>query len=505
MKFKKIVAGVLGAAMIASLAACGNNTATPTASGNTTGTPTPTTAASTEKRTADVIIGTWWVQHYDSNDDELTDSPDYETAIDKENSTEEEKAMNAINRDVAQRKFNKVKEIEEKYGLKFYWENLTYAGVQESINTSILGGSPDADIYLVDAGMAIPAQMNNLCIDLKTILPADHDLFTDQIVATYLDLDDGRACILRKVGGMNNSGALAYNKQLLEANNLEDPLVLYEKGEWDWDTFLDYCKKLTQDTDGDGQIDQYGLGGYYPDIFEKLMLSNGADIAKTSTQHLTSAKMTEVLQFIQTLYIDEKVCEPANSEDDANKARTSYRSGKIGFFYLDCWIEQTDGSDYDWDGSLGYTLPFDIVYGHWPVGYSGDQDTDPQMNNVGGELYIIPAGVQDPLTVFNVLYDMWNWYDSDISLRDNPALNHWWSECTGKADAMYDATTPIRDRNFKTQTEILAKQTVDLWNSIGVSFDLWSLISTEDTGVTASQWQETYKQSFQDALDQYFK
>lgn len=27
---------------------------------------------------------------------------------------------------------------------------------------------------------------------------------------------------------------------------------------WDWETFLDYCKKLTKDFDGDGRIDQFG-------------------------------------------------------------------------------------------------------------------------------------------------------------------------------------------------------------------------------------------------------
>ncbi len=140
-------------------------------------------------------------------------------------------------------------------------------------------------------------------------------------------------------------------------------------------------------------------------------------------------------------------------------------------------------------------IDFDVIYCHWPVGPSGNQETDAQLNNVGGELYIIPASVQDPLTVFNVLYDSWNWYEGDVEKRDNPAQLNWWIDATGRNEEN-------RQANFKIQQEILAKQTVDLWNSMGVSFNLWELL---DGTVTPSQWQETYKQNFQDALDQYFK
>lgn len=490
---KRILAVVLAMTMVLSLAACskGDDTKNEGSAQN---------QESQDKvegvtRKSDIYIGTWWVQHYDSADENLDASADYTSAMsDIESGDPATAAQGEINRDIAQRKFDNVAKIEKKYGVKFFWNNLTYAGVKESINTSILAGTPDCDIYLTDAGMAIPAQTNGLTIDLKTILPADHDLFTDQNVMTYLDLGDGRASILIRQGGMTNAHPMAFNMQLIEDYNLEDPRVLWERGEWTWDKFLEYAQILTQDTDADGQIDQYGIGGYVPDLFEEIMLSNGASIASTDKEQLTSQKMTEVLTFFSDLYNVYNVIAPANSEDDANLVRTSYRNGNIGFWMGDNWIMQTDGSDYDWDGSLGYTLPFDIAFCHWPVGYSGNQATDPQLNNVGGELYVIPAGVEDPLTVFNVLYDMWNWYDLDINVRDNPASLNWWIEVTANEDK-------LRQENFEVQQEIVNKTTVDLWNSIGVEWDLWSLV---DGTVTPAQFQETYKQEVQDALDATF-
>ncbi|MBO7352638.1 MAG: hypothetical protein J6U61_00100, partial [Lachnospiraceae bacterium] len=234
LKFKKTIAILLALVMVLSLAACksgdGKETPTNAPTGEASNPATPGNTDTTKARTKDIYIGTWWVQHYDSADDELEDSPDWVVNQDKEGDDEATKAANKVNRDQMEARFANVKTIENRYGLKFYWTNLTYAGVKESINTSILAGSPDCDIYLTDAGMAIPAQMNGLCTDLKTILPADHDLFTDQTVMTYLDLGDGKACILRRQGGMNNTHPLSFNMQLLEEYNLEDPRDLWNRG-----------------------------------------------------------------------------------------------------------------------------------------------------------------------------------------------------------------------------------------------------------------------------------
>ena len=503
LKFKKALAILLALVMVLSLAACKGgdkpsetptSAPTGTADSSTPANNTPATPSNNAPRTKDIYIGTWWVQHYDSADGELEDSGDWIVNQDKEGDDEATKAANKVNRDQLEARFANVKTIENRYGLKFYWTNLTYAGVKESINTSILAGSPDCDIYLTDAGMAIPAQMNGLCTDLKTILPADHDLFTDQTVMTYLDLGDGRACILRRQGGMVNTNPLAFNIQLLEDYNLEDPRDLWARGEWTWDKFNEYMQVLTQDTDGDGQIDQYGWCGWDTDLLEELMLSNGANIAATPTEGLSSNAMTEVLQQIYDMYNVYNVCVPVSSEEDANDVRLRYRNGNIGFWWGNVWLNQQNGSDYDWDGTLGYTLPFDIAYCHWPVGPSGNQETDPQLNDVGGELYIIPAGVEDPLTVFNVLYDMWNWYELDTVKRDDPATMNWWINASGKTDE-------IRQANFKTQQEIMSKSTVDLWNSIGVNYDLWSLMNGT---VTPAQFQEMHKQEVQDALNATF-
>ncbi|MCQ2496910.1 MAG: extracellular solute-binding protein [Lachnospiraceae bacterium] len=505
---KRIMALTLSVLMMFSLAACskGNNETQVVANGDAAssadvvanGDAANDTPGSVTKVHNNVIeIGTWWTQHYDSNDTSVEDNPDYLNAIDQEGDTEETKKINAVNRAQMEARFAHVAEVEQKYNVKYYWKNLTYSGVEESINTSILAGSPDCDIYLVDSPMAFPAQANGLAIDLRTFVPADHDIFNDQIVASFIDLGDGKACLIKRQGGMTNTYPLAFNVQMLEDNNLEDPRDLWARGEWTWAKFDEYCKILTQDTDGDGQVDQYGFSGFATDTLEQLLMSNGATIASGTTTTITDSKVAEALQQLQDMYTTYNYCYPYDigGENAHETMRFAYKEGKSGFFPISCWFHTEGTADYDWDGSLGSdTLNFDIAYVRWPVGPSGNKDTNAAMNDTGAELYIIPAGVQEPDVVFNTLFDSWNWYDYDISKRDDPASFNWWITANGREKEYQDA-------NFACQQDCMAHSEVDLWQSLGFYYDLDSIV---DGAMTPAQWQETYKQQVQDGLDAVF-
>ena len=503
MKLKRVMAVILAAALTFSMTACGSGekaadpTPTPAGTVNNNNNETPSTPNNnnTGATNDEIIIGTWWEQYYDSDDENMDVSPDWTGAQEAPEDDDAKKAEKAINRQVAQLKWDNVKKIEDRYGVTFWWENLTYAGVQDSINTSILAGSPDCDVYLVDMGMAVPAQVNNLALDLKTVLPADHDLFTEQKIAKYLDLGDGKACIFFKTQAQTQVEAtypLGFNMQMLAEYGLEDPRELYKRGEWTWDKFIEYCQKLTADTDGDGQVDQYGYCGYEYETFEQLMMSNGGSIAMGTTETLSSAPVAEALQMMSDMYNTYNVCYPYDFEGNASDSmRIQYCEGNIGFFPIACWIAngQKNYSPQLKEGESNLT--WDTAYVRWPVGPSGDAATNAGKNLTSGEFYIIPAGVAEPEKVFNVIYDMWNWMDGDVTLRDNKATLNWWYVETAFEEELQNA-------NFDCMNDCGAHSYFDLWNSMGIGYDLQSIIKGE---MTPAQFQETYKQLVQDALD----
>ena len=510
MKFRKVMAVVLAAALTFSMAACGDKSgtgdATPTtgAQSGTEGTDKPSVPSTPAGKNEEITIGTWWYQYYDSlnvDEGDMNVSSDWTNAQEAPEDDDATKASKAINRQIAQYKWDNVTKIEEKHGVTFYWENLTYEGVTDSINTSILAGAPDCDVYLTDAGMAIPAQANGLAIDLKTILPADHDIFTTQKIATYFDLGDGKACIFSPVKAENVVAAtypLAFNKQMLEDNNLEDPRALWDRGEWTWDKFIEYCQVLTQDTDGDGQNDQFGYCGFINETFEQLMMSNGANIAQGKTETLSSPEIAEVLQLIYDMYNTYNCCYPYDLAEGGapwDTMRIAYREGNVGFFPTAVWIQNGQG-DYSVTAPEK-NLTWDTVYVRWPVGPSGNKDTNAGENLLPTGDFIIPAGVQEPEKVFNVMYDFWNFagdIETTIKLRDDKAALNWWYQ--------ENAFEPeLQEANFNVMVDCGSRTMTDLWNSMGIGYDFNSLIAGT---VTPAQFQETHKQLVQDGLDSYF-
>ena len=511
---KRFMALGLASMMALSMAACGNDSngdSQNSGNGGNSGSQSNSGSSTADPfgvGDGNIDIGSWWVQYYDSANYAGGDMSvggemsDYTSALPADGDDEETARQKAINLNVCQLKWDNVKTIEETYGVTFTWDNITYSGVTDSINTSIIAGSPDCEVYLVESGMAIPAQMNGLAVDLKTILPEDDDLFTDQSNMGYLDLGDGKACILYQISGQNNIEAtypLGFNMQLLEENNLEDPRELYKRGEWTWDKFIEYCTVLTQDTDGDGQTDQYGYCGYMMETMEQLMMSNNANIAATMTENLSSAATGEALQMMYDMYNTYNVCYPYDYESQggnpSDSMRTQYCQGNIGFFPIAVWIANGQGN-YSPGGDNNLT--FDTAYVRWPVGPSGDQDKNPGKNAASGVSYfIIAAGSQNPGTAYNVLSSFFNWYHDDIDVRDDKATLNWWFNENAREPE-------LQQQNYDVMFDCGSHSTVDFWQSLGVNYStdsgnaIEALISGE---MTAAQFQETFKQSVQDALD----
>ena len=477
---KKLLALGLSVAMVAGLTACGGSTRTTStdASADTTKeadaaqdttedveeeSADTTTAKSGEKRK--ITIGTWYDHYYDSTNEDIHDDP------------------SVSDEELAQAHFDVVKEVEDKYNVEIEFVNLTWTGIQESINTSILAGQPDCDIYEVDLSFGIPAALNGYATNLADILPSDSDIFNDQMVFSQVDIGktDGSAYLFQTNSAemlLANTYMLAYNKQMLDEAGLEDPNALYEKGEWTWDKWREYMLALTQDTDGDGVTDVYGYGSRWDFLVYNLTMSNGTTIASSDTENLSSPEVAECLDFIYNMYNVDHVAKPWNAEDfDSNM--NAYVNGEVAFWIDAAWI-----SSQNEDGNLG----FDVVWCPWPIGPSGDEATNKFKNVSSGNAWMIPAGVEDPELVYNVFYDWANWYHGDTDLRDGDLT--WWEDCA------------VTEENYAVMEYMGARGAFDLWNALGLEWD-WSQILTGE--MTAAQFQETYKQNVQDALDSFYK
>ena len=92
-----------------------------------------------------------------------------------------------------------------------------------------------------------------------------------------------------------NPTLMFVNKTLLKKEGIEMP-----DDDWTWDDFYEICKKVTKDSDGDGQIDQFG---YYEYTWIQAVYSNGIrPFQENGTEsNFTDDRFIEAIQFVRKL------------------------------------------------------------------------------------------------------------------------------------------------------------------------------------------------------------
>ncbi|MBR4904926.1 MAG: extracellular solute-binding protein [Selenomonadaceae bacterium] len=85
------------------------------------------------------------------------------------------------------------------------------------------------------------------------------------------------------------------NKSLLEREGVAIP-----KNDWTWKDFLEICRKVTRDTDGDGVPDQFGCYDY---SWNQAAISNGVKFFRDDgkTSYFADSRMEEAVKFVMEL------------------------------------------------------------------------------------------------------------------------------------------------------------------------------------------------------------
>lgn len=101
----------------------------------------------------------------------------------------------------------------------------------------------------------------------------------------------------------NHPWIIIYNKSLMEEEGIalkDQPLALYERGEWTWAKLRELAMKLTKDTSGSGKIDRWGFGNWYTRGFVYMNGSSFAVNQKDGNQKLNfeDPRFMEALQFL---------------------------------------------------------------------------------------------------------------------------------------------------------------------------------------------------------------
>ncbi len=178
--------------------------------------------------------------------------------------------------------------------------------------------------------------------------------------------------------------AFAYNKDLFDEAGLEYP---DPENPYTYDEFLEVCKALTKDTDGDGEIDQWGVANANQFGMSPYLYSNGVSFLNedmTKVNVADNAQLAEALTFYTDLTTKYSVT-PTVEQDTALGGYQRWLDGQIGFYGCGTWdiaaFMDESTFPYNWDLCA------------WPVGPSGDGKSHTWMGSVG---YAVSSTTENP-------------------------------------------------------------------------------------------------------------
>lgn len=413
-----------------------------------------------------IKVGVWWDFFYTSKHTAITDDP------------------GMTNSETATMKLLNVRRIEQKYNCKIEYVNLGWDPIIASINTSIAAGAPECDLYLTDLQFGIPAAINGLAQDLKKIAPKNSDMFNEKKI--FQPLEALGATYFVKEQGLPQDGIfLGYNATMINELGLEDPQALFNKGQWNWEKFAEYCKAGTRDTDNDGTTDIYGFGGVFPYLINGLVMNNGGEIATSKTEGLSSKEVVETFEFINRLYNVDNSARPWNAAD-WNDNLLAWSDGKVMFYTGVAWL---NSQEITAAANEGGKIPFDFHVAPYPQGPGGDGNI---YTPCAGNWYIVPVGVKEPTKVLQIFEEYMNWHNGQTELRDDPS---WFESCF------------LTEADVEMAFKCGQNMKVDLWDSLKPTFDMgsiWWPVIVDKTS-TVSQAIEAAKPTLQDALNTFFK
>ena len=211
------------------------------------------------------------------------------------------------------------------------------------------------DVFYVGPESVADYVKNGYLADLTPLLE-ENDISTDDMAQNVLDT-------YRYDGSSTGSGdlyalpkdsstfAYAYNKDLFDEAGLDYP---DPENPYTYDEFVEVCQKLTKDTDGDGEIDQWGAGFADTFMLYPFIWSNGASFLSDDYKTVTvdTPEFKDALQKYVDLTLKYKVT-PTVEQDSSLGVYQRWLAGQEAFYACGTWdvgaFMDDETFPFDWD------------------------------------------------------------------------------------------------------------------------------------------------------------
>lgn len=283
-------------------------------------------------------------------------------------------------------RLEKIAEVEKKYNCKIEFVNVPFEEYMNKFTTSVLAGEPFADIVQLEYKSALPAILKG------QLLPISEFTTEKNNINNKADLMIKSPALGGGEYAFDNPGTIAlgihYNRDIFKKLGLPDLQELYNKGEWNWDKFLEIAKQATKDTDNDGKTDVWGYSGWAIDAVKHFTAANGGKIVddENGKEMLSDPRTIEAAEFVNRLYNVDKVVRVKSGNKTNWEETNTFLDGNVAMFVAAEWQLKD--------------LTFEAGVVPIPNGPQGSPEQTYAFTAAAAKF--IPKGVKDPAIVYQI-------------------------------------------------------------------------------------------------------
>ena len=244
--------------------------------------------------------------------------------------------------------YQRNREVEDYFGFKFNFypgNNFkTNSEATPTIRTQIQAGDDTYEVYMNVQHAGMPLIYEDLFVEWNENMPYANldNPWWYQNVRRDLNFGDK---IYVMVGDYNfhalkASGAIAFNKTIMDELELEYPYEMVKNGTWTVDKLIEYNKKALKDLNGDGlfktEDDRFGLAGWQYEMTPALFVGMGGepvtkDDDKLPTLNLNNERTFNVLDKLIEVFDDGNGAFRNAAPEPYAKTGNMFKEGRLMF------------------------------------------------------------------------------------------------------------------------------------------------------------------------------
>jgi len=310
--------------------------------------------------------------------------------------------------------WDNTRRVEREFNTSFEEVLIDFGYVLSTITSSVMAGEPVSDIAFLGGSMTLSSAVSGTILPLDEINLSSSDIFGAGIYGQIRVNELGHVWVVGPNEPYPGGMGMGVNLNIINAIGAQNPVDLYNAGQWTWENALEIMRLATRDTTGDGIIDQFGIAGQPGDFVAYIIGSNDGLLVTDDFQYgFDHPNTIEAFEFAETIFREglwEYDRVHGFNVGDWGRNFWAAHDGNAALFTASYWT--TNYGD----------LPFEFALVPWPTGPS----------NTSGNTFLagwrqgfaFPASSDwAPADLLMVFEELTAWSGDDPGLLDESVLN----------------------------------------------------------------------------------